>query len=149
MVVSVRAREEARVIDNYFFALGVGNSALLILIFLLRKDHLPIVQSYGWAYLLLAVPAIHLLYLAQQDQKARPYTIFLLIFLAFIALEGLFDFVLRIPFRSDWRLLTPYLALYYAMNYGFIVMPWKASVGRGVFVLILFLVQLAANILTH
>ncbi len=136
-------------VDKYFFALGVANSTLLILIFLIRKDHLPVVQSYGWVYLLLALPAIHLISLAQQDPKSRTYTAFLLIFLAFLALEGLFDFVLRIPFRSDWRLLTPYLALYYAMNYGFVVMPWKASPGRGVFLLVLFLVQLAANVLTH
>ncbi len=136
-------------IDEYFFILGLVNGIFLIIIFLLRKNHLSVVQSYGWIYLLLAVPAVGLISVVQQDQKAVQYTVFLGIFLAFLALEGLYDFVLKIPFRRDWKLLAPYLVLYYAMNYGFVVMPWKTSLERGTILLLLFLIQLAANFLTH
>ncbi|MBN2089869.1 hypothetical protein JW964_09650 [candidate division KSB1 bacterium] len=134
---------------SIYFALGVANNMLLILIFLLRKNHLPLIQSYGWIYLLLAIPAIYLITIVQSHEMALQYTIFLCIFLAFLALEGLFDFVLKIPFRENWALLASYLVLYYAMNYGFIVMTWKFSLKHGIIMLILFIIQLAMNLMTH
>jgi hypothetical protein len=136
-------------VDKYFFFLGLANSILLIFIFVIRKNHLALVQSYGWIYLLLALPALYLLSLVQQHEKSIQYTIFLLVFLAFLALEGLYDFVLKLPFRDNWKLLAPYLVLYYAMNYGFVVMPWKSSMENGIILLVLFLVQIVANFVTH
>jgi hypothetical protein len=87
--------------------------------------------------------------LVHREQKAVQYTIFLGIFLAFMALEWAFDFVWQISFRRSWGLLTPYLCLYYAMNYGFVVMPWKTSLARGLLMLGLFVIQVAVNIMTH
>ena len=81
------------------------------------------------------------------------YGVFLGIFLAYLVIEWLFDFVLKINFRENWKrnwgLLTPYLCFYYAMNYGFVVMPWKTSVTWGIIVLCLFIIQIITNIRTH
>ena len=88
-------------------------------------------------------------FLVAQEQKAVQYSIFLGIFLAFLALEGLYDYILKIPFRENWKLLTPYLVLYYAMNYGFVVMVWKISLPRGLLMLGLFIIQIIINICTH
>jgi hypothetical protein len=78
-------------------------------------------------YLLLAIPAIYAIFLVQQEQKAPQYTVFLGIFLAFLVIEALYDWILKIPFREkmDWKQLVPYVALYISMNYGFEVMTWK------------------------
>ena len=114
-----------------FFLLGLANNVLLILIFFIRKNHVAFLQSYGWVYLILAAPAIYTLLLVQKDENALQYTIFLCIFLAFLALEALFEFILKIPFRENWKLLTPYVVLYLSMNYGFVVMVWKNSYSRG------------------
>jgi hypothetical protein len=35
------------------------------------------------------------------------------------------------------------------MNYGFVVMPWKTSLTRGIIMLGLFVIQMTANIATH
>ena len=136
-------------VDKCFFLLGLANNFLLILIFLIRKNHLAFVQSYGWVYLLLAAPAVYVILLVQQEQKDTRYSIFLVIFLAFLALEALYDFILKIPFRDNWKLLTPYLILYYAMNYGFVVMVWKKSLEKGLVLLTLFVLQIVTNIMTH
>lgn len=135
--------------ENLYFILGLINNIFLILIFYLRKNHLSFLQSYGWIYLLLAAPAIYLIFIIQKNQKALQYTIFLIIFLAFLFLEGLFDFILKIPFRSNWKILVPYLILYYAMNYGFIVMTWKVTLPNGILLLVLFIVQIIVNFMTH
>jgi hypothetical protein len=139
-------------LEKIYFALGLVNNVVLIFIFLIRKSHPALLQRIGWVYFLLAIPAIYAIFLVQQEQKTPRYTIFLGIFLAFLAIEALYDWILKIPFREtmDWKLLTPYVALYMSMNYGFVVMTWKYySVPYGIILLVLFVIQIIANIVTH
>ncbi len=137
-------------LEELFFILGFVNNLFLIFIFLIRKDSkMVLLKRIGWVYLLLAIPAVYGIFLVSQEQKAVQYSIFLGIFLAFLALEGLYDHILKIPFRKNWKLLTPYLVLYYAMNYGFVVMVWKTSLPRGLIMLGLFIIQIIVNICTH
>lgn len=139
-------------LEKFYFALGLVNNVVLIFIFLIRKSHPDLLQRIGWVYFLLAILAIYAIFLVQQEQKTPRYTIFLGIFLAFLAIEALYDWILKIPFREtmDWKLLTPYVALYMSMNYGFVVMTWKYySVSYGIILLALFIIQIIANIVTH
>jgi hypothetical protein len=140
-------------LELYFFILGLINSIFLIFIFLIRKSRFVILQSIGWVYLLLAIPAAYGIILVAQEQKTIRYSIFLGIFLAFLLVEWLFDYVLKINFRENWRenwkWMVPYLGLYYAMNYGFVVMPWKTSLVWGLIMLGLFIVQIIANLKSH
>ena len=136
--------------ETFYFLLGVVNSLLLITIFLLvRYAKTAQVAVTGKVYLALAIPAVIGIVLAQQQQKPTQYTIFLRIFLAFLMLEGIYDFVLKVSFRENWKLLTPYLMLYWSMNYGFIVMTWKHSKLQGGILLDLFIIQIIANIRSH
>ena len=139
-------------LEPLFFALGLANNVVLIFIFLIRKNHLALLQKIGRVYFFLAIPAIYAIYLVQQEQKTQRYTIFLGIFLAFLAIEALYDWILKIPFREkmDWKLVAPYVALYISMNYGFVVMVWKYySVVGGIIVLGLFVIQIITNIVSH
>jgi len=139
-------------LEPLFFALGLVNNVVLIFIFLIRKNHLALLQKIGRVYFFLAIPAIYAIYLVQQEQKTQRYTIFLGIFLAFLAIEALYDWILKIPFREkmDWKLLAPYVALYISMNYGFVVMVWKYySVVGGIIMLGLFVIQIITNIISH
>jgi hypothetical protein len=140
-------------LELYFFVLGLVNSVFLIFIFLIRKNRFVILQRIGWVYLLLAIPAAYGIILVAQEQKTIRYSVFLGIFLAFILLEWLLDHVFRINFRENWKRnwkwLVPYLGLYYAMNYGFVVMPWKTSLVWGLVMLCLFIIQIIANLRSH
>ena len=140
-------------LELFFFVLGIVNSALLIFIFLIRKNRLALLQRIGWVYLLLAIPAVYGIVLVFQEQKTVRYSIFLGIFLAYLALEWLFDYVLKINFRENWKKnwkwLLPYLVLYYAMNYGFVVMPWKTYLPWGLVMLGLFIIQIITNLRSH
>ena len=64
-------------LEPFFFALGLVNSGFLIFIFLIRKNHLALLQRIGWVYFFLAIPAIYAIFLVQQEQKTPRYTIFL------------------------------------------------------------------------
>ena len=134
---------------QFYFLLGLVNSIILIFIFLLRAKSIEYLQLYGWVYCLLAVPALYLFFDVGSDQNAVQYRVFLGIFLAFLALECILEFILKVPFRDNWKLLTPYLVLYYAMNYGFIVMVWNDSRSQGLIMLALFVVQIISNLVTH
>jgi len=140
-------------LELFFFVLGIVNSALLIFIFLIRKNRLALLQRIGWVYLLLAIPAVYGIFLVIQEQKTVRYSIFLGIFLAFLLLEWLFDYVLKINFRENWKQnwkwVLPYLVLYYAMNYGFVVMPWKTYLPWGLVMLGLFIIQIITNLKSH
>jgi hypothetical protein len=138
--------------QTFFFILGVVNNVCLIVIFTLRARHLKLIERFGWLYLLLAIPTLYGFVLAAQAGSSPQYSIFLGIFLAFLAIEWLYDWVLKVPFREtmDWRLLIPYAALYVASSYGFVIMVWKYdSVARGILMLVLTAAQVLANVLTH
>ena len=140
-------------LELLFFILGLLNNLFLIYFFLIRKN-MNLLQRVARFYFLLAIPAVYGIFLVQQEHKAVQYSIFLGIFLAFLALELLYDYILKIPFRDNlkkyWKLAIPYLILYYAMNYGFVVMVWKYySVTYGMIMLGLFVIQIIANIVSH
>jgi hypothetical protein len=140
-------------LEVFFFILGLVNSILLIFIFLIRKKSMVILKRIGWVYLLLAIPAAYGIILVVQERKTVRYSIFLGIFLAFLLLEWIYDYVLKINFRENWRKnwkwVVPYLVLYYAMNYGFVVMPWKTSLAWGLTMLGLFIIQIIVNLRSH
>lgn len=137
-------------LEELFFALGLVNNLFLISIFLIRGTRgITPLQRIGPFYLFLAIPAVVGIYLVAQEQKAVQYTFFLGTFLAFLVLEGLYDFVWRTPFRQNWKLAAPYLALYFAMNYGFVVMVWKTTLAGGLLLAALFVIQIIVNVVTH
>jgi 4-hydroxybenzoate polyprenyltransferase len=139
--------------EKLFFILGIVNNLFLIFIFLIREK-MTLLKRIGKLYFLLAIPAVWGIFLVQQENKSVRYSIFLGIFLAFLALELLYDYVLKIPFRENlkkyWKQSVPYLALYYAMNYGFVMMIWKyySQIG-GAIMLGLLIIQIIVNIRTH
>jgi len=139
-------------LEPLFFILGIVNNLFLIFIFLIRKKNLDLLKKVGWLYFLLAIPAVYGIYLVQVEGKTQRYTIFLIIFLAFLAIEALYDWILKIQFREnmDWKQLVPYVVLYISMNYGFVAMVWQYySLAGGIVLLILFIIQIILNILSH
>jgi hypothetical protein len=140
-------------LELFFFVLGLVNSVALIFIFLIRRKKLDVIQRIGWIYLLLAIPTVYGIFLVIQEQKTVRYIIFLVIFLAFLLLEWLYDYILKINFRvnwkQNWKWMLPYLGLYYAMNYGFIVMPWKVNLIWGIIMAGCFIIQIITNLSSH
>jgi len=136
--------------EYFYFILGILNNILLISIFLIVKfSEMSKLRVIGIVYMFLSVPAIFGIFIALQQDKPVQYVVFLFIFIAFLILEGIYDYILKIPFRKNWKLLIPFLILYWSMNYGFVVMVWKNSVVQGGIMLGLFIIQLIANIISH
>ncbi len=137
-------------LEELFFAIGLVNGLSLIGIFAIRgaRGTAPL-RRIGPVYLLLAIPAVLGIYLVVLEQEAWQYAFFLGIFVVYLALEGLYDFVWKLPFRENWKLLVPYLALYFVTNYGFVAMVWKTSLAGGLLLGGLFAIQMVVNAMTH
>jgi hypothetical protein len=135
--------------ESLFLIIGLLNNTILTIVFILRKKNMAILERFGWLYLLLSIPTLYAIILVIQKQKPTAYLIFLGIFMTFLVVEGVFDHVLKILFRQNWRYLVPYLMLYYAAGYGFVVMVWKDSQTWGIIMFTLTVVQIVANMLTH
>ena len=108
-----------------------------------------IVNKYAkWVFFLIPIAIIGGIFGIIESVPASNF-IFLGIFGFFMGLEYLYDYKLKLNFRHNWKLLVPYLILYYAMNYGLVMMPWSMSLPIGIIILCLFIIQIAVNIWTH
>jgi uncharacterized protein with PQ loop repeat len=107
-------------LEVFFFILGLVNSIFLIFIFLIRKRNMGLIRRVGWVYFLLAIPAIYGIFLVIQEQNTARYTIFLGIFLAFLFVEWLFDYVLKVNFqenlKQNWRWANIHICLNYLVG---------------------------------
>jgi len=132
---------------------GFLNNLLLILIFYLRfkgyEKNKDLTKKIGYFYLGLAPFAIIIWVLSVINQRPSSNGIFCAIFLLYLGVEALFDFILKIDFRSIWYLLIPYLILYYIVNYGIVVMIWAESTTWGIVMLVLWIIQLILNGISH
>ena len=132
---------------------GLLNNLLLILIFYLRfkgyEKNKDLIRKIGYFYLGLTPFAIIVWALSVTNQRPSSNGIFCAIFLIYMAIEALFDFILKIDFRSIWYLLIPYLILYYIVNYGIVVMIWAESQPWGIVLLVLWIIQLIINGISH
>ncbi len=102
---------------------------------------------------MLAIPTIVFIIIAVSEKAMIEYVVFLIIFFAFLLFEWLMDFIFKIEFRENFKTnlkwVIPYLCLYYAMNYGFVVMPWKLHLSWGLIMASLFIIQIALNLWSH
>ena len=138
-------------LPNFVFVVALLNSVFLIAIFIVRKNPTsPTLRMLGKVYLCLFIPAgVAGIVVALVEQAEPSYYIYLAIFLAYLGLEALFDFILKVDFRTNWKLAVPYLVLYYIYNYGFFVLPWKHDIVLGIILFALFIAQIVTNAVTH
>ena len=136
----------------FLFIVALLNNIFLIAIFIIRKNDkkMPLLRKVGITYLSIFIPAAILGIILSIVEMMEPYhAIFFAIFLAFLGLEVLFDYIMKVDFRTNWKLVVPYLLLYYAMNYGMFIMSWKQDANLGSILLVLFIVQIIVNIWSH
>ena len=88
--------------ETVFFITGILNSIFLIIIFLIRKENPDIIRRFGKFYFLLTLPvAVDIFLVFQQNADIR-YFVFLVIFLAFLLIEWLYDYKIQTDFRKHW-----------------------------------------------
>ena len=115
----------------------------MILIFVLRLLGKPEYGRWlGLAQTLVAIPMVgYLIYTAAQFQRPRLYIIQLGLFLAFLLVELLIDYLWKLDFRQvRWMVIT-YVTFFFAAAGGMIGVASQAGSGWTVAAAILFLIM--------
>ena len=131
--------------DLIVFSLANLMNLIMVVIFLLRaggsSDHV-IIIGWVWVIFILVLTGAVVLNII----NGREWWTYVLpsIFIAFLVLEIVLDYILKIEFRTT-RLLGPYLLLYYAAIFGMIGYSFRIGKKYGFITLITyFLSQIAA-----
>jgi hypothetical protein len=84
-------------------------------------------RGFGLIFLGLCVPALYLLFAAFAHRRRPVYFVWLLLFLAFLVVEALLDFVLHVPFRqAPWQVVL-YVALFFGGLGGMVGLASRAG----------------------
>jgi len=109
---------------------AVTMSALCIVVFASRLAGRPgIGHTVGWLQFALAVPLVVLLALAPRLDRLWIYYLQVGLMLAFLTVEFVLDYALRIDFRGNLRAVVPYVMLFFAGTGG--MTGVAALAGRG------------------
>ncbi len=130
-------------VSAVLFGMSAIANVLMALIFLSRIRDLKRTGSVsGLLFLFLLVPALYLLL----SYTILWYRIYLALFVIFIVLELLLDYVLRIPFRKNRKILGPYILLYVLSFWGMIGMNFESGIYYGLAISALYLIHTAVMV---
>jgi len=115
-------------------------SAILLCIFrLLGKPQFG--HWIGYVEFLLAIPMIYLLVKAPQLERPTLYYIQIGLMLAWLIVEALLDYILKIDFRQVRWMVISYVVLFFAGTGGMLGVARNAGRGWTISAIILFLVM--------
>jgi hypothetical protein len=115
-------------------------SAILVFAFrLLGKPQYG--HKIGYFEFLLAIPLIYLLTQAPQLERPALYYIQIACMLAWLALEALLDYILKVDFRNVRWMVISYVVLFFAGTGGLLGVASNAGRGWSIAAIILFLIM--------
>jgi hypothetical protein len=135
------------------FALALIHNILLIFIFYVRKhadETHSAEKKIGFFYIPISfILATIALIWGIMDNLGGNFIVFVIIFMVYLIIETLLDFVLKTDFRSNIKVAIPYVILYYMANYCVVMLVWLENITAGVVVLILMIIQYIMNAWSH
>jgi len=116
--------------------------ASAILVFVFRLLGKPQYENWiGYFEFLLAIPLIFLLIQAPQLGRPTLYYIQIACMLAWLVLEALLDYILKVDFRNVRWMVISYVVLFFAGTGGLLGVASNAGRGWSILAIILFLIM--------
>jgi len=113
-----------------------------ILVFIFRLMGQPRFEGWlGYFEFLLGVPMIYLLMKAPQLERPALYYLQIGLMLAWLIVEALLDYILKIDFRQVGWMVISYVVLFFAGTGGMLGVARNAGRGWAISAIILFLVM--------
>ena len=121
-------------------AIAFFASAILVFVFrLLGKPEYG--QWIGYFEFLLAIPMVFLLLKAPQLQRPALYYIQVGCMLAWLVIEALLDYILKVDFRNTGWMVISYVVLFFAGAGGMLGIATNAGRGWSILAIVLFLIM--------
>ncbi len=132
--------EEQTILLGALVAIVFYTSAILVFIFrLLGKPQIG--HRIGYLELLLAIPLVYLLVTAPQLERPALYYLQIGLMLAWLLVEALLDYILKLDFRKIRWMVISYIVLFFAGTGGMLGVAAYAGRGWTIVAGILFLIM--------
>jgi hypothetical protein len=122
---------------------------LLVVMFLARAAagtrENPVERGVSLVILAMAIPLAGALVINLLAKRGAWYAILPAMTIAFLALELILDYVLKIDFRNMGKVLAPYLILYYLNQFAMIGYSFMVAKPYGFLTLVTYFINLAAT----
>jgi hypothetical protein len=137
-----------RAVDLTVFSLANLMNIIMVLIFLARSSGMPRINTVGVIWVAF-IPVLSIVVFLNVRSRRKWWTIVLpSLLIAFLILEIILDYILRIDFRST-RLLGPYLLLYYLALFGMIGYSFQIGKRFGIVTLVTYFINQIATFYSY
>ncbi len=141
-------RDLYRSVDLTVFSLANLMNIIMVLVFLARASGMPRINTVGVIWVAFIVVLSIVVFLNVRGRRKWWTIVLPSLLIAFLFLEIILDYILRIDFRST-RLLGPYLLLYYLALFGMIGYSFQIGKRFGIVTLVTYFINQIATFYSY
>jgi hypothetical protein len=138
------------IFDGLFLFIAISLNILIILIFLARyRGPEGLEHKIGYAVIACIIPLIIILLNYILIGKDLWIPIYIIIIISFLIFEMILDYILKLNFRANPKIVGPYVLFYYVAFWGLLAISFVIDLLIGFIVFGIFMVSVVVTIYTH
>jgi hypothetical protein len=136
--------------DGLFLFIAIALNIKIILIFLARYRGLEgLEHKIGYFVLACIIPLIIILINYILLGKELWIIIYIIIIISFLTFEMILDYILKLNFRTNLKIVVPYTLFYYVAFWGLLAISFVINLAIGFIIFGIFMLSVVVTIYTH
>jgi len=136
--------------DGLFLFIAILMNFLVIAIFILRKKGFEQLEhKIGYIVISCAIPLFIIILNYILIGKELWIIIYIIIMISFLMIEMVLDYILKIDFRTNLKIVVPYVIIYYVAFWGLLAISFVINLIAGFIVFGVFILNLISTIYAH
>ena len=136
--------------DGLFIFLAIFLNVLIILIFLARyRGPEGLEHKIGYLVIVCIIPLLIILFNYILIGKDLWIVIYIIIIISFLIFEIILDYILKLNFRTNPKIVGPYILYYYIAFWGLLAISFVIDLVIGFIVFGIFMLNVVVTIYTH
>jgi hypothetical protein len=136
--------------DGLFLFIAIALNVKIILIFLARYRGLEgLEHKIGYLVIACIIPLIIILINYMLVGKELWIVIYIVIIISFLIFEMILDYILKLNFRTNPKIVVPYTLFYYAAFWGVLAISFVIDLLIGFIIFSIFMLNVVVTIYTH
>jgi hypothetical protein len=136
--------------DGFFLFIAILMNFLIIAIFIVRKKGFEQLEhKIGYIVISCAIPLFIIMLNYILIGKELWIIIYIIIIISFLMIEMVLDYILKIDFRTNLKIVVPYVIIYYIAFWGLLAISFVINLIAGFIVFGVFILNLISTIYAH
>lgn len=136
--------------DGLFLFVAISLNIKIILIFLARyRGPEGLEHKIGYLVIACIIPLIIILINYILIGKDLWILIYLIIIISFLIFEMILDYILKLNFRTNLKIVVPYTLFYYVAFWGLLAISFVINLVIGFIIFSIFMLSVVVTIYTH